>query len=94
MLSTALRVSFIRLPVLSMTLQGRAFILIYQMRKRKPINGFFPQKVAERRNLNPNNSDSNSALFYKPCCENGNVSESTPTSMAATDQMWLARLRH
>ena len=77
-----------------MTLQGRAFILIYQMRKRKPINGLFPQEVAERHNLKPNNSDSNSALFYKPCCENGNVSESALTSMAAADQMWLVQLRH
>lgn len=57
--------TFVRLPVLSMTLQGRAFILIYQMRKRKPIKDFFSQEVAERHNLNPNISDSNSALFYK-----------------------------
>ena len=93
MLSTALRVSFVRLPVLSMTLQGRAFILICQMRKRKPIKDFFSQEVAERHNLNPNNSDSNSALFYKPCCRHGNVSDKRSNKVRISTILKVACLK-
>ena len=76
MLNTALGVSFIRVPVLAMTLQGRGFILIFQMRKHKSINGliYFPRKwQRQRQDSNPNNSNSKAVLFNKIFHENGNV---------------------
>ena len=74
---------------------GQGFYLNLPDEKTEAHKWFiFPGSDRQRHDLNPNNSNSNSVLFYKVCCENGNVSESVLTTMAATDQMWLVQLRH